>query len=216
MKRTPMRRTELKRTGPATAKVKPLKPKTCSKVKGGCGEKFTPTRAMQGPCGPICAMAFVAKAKAKNAARVAANARREHQARVMEAKPRRYWLDKAEKAVNRYVRARDYSDGCISCHLPSHWDGQWHASHFRSVGAASAVRFNLWNIHKGCSACNLKKSGNIIEYRPRLVVKIGADRVEWLGTQNQRMDFTPEYLQRLAAVFNKKARRKEKRNSIQV
>ena len=114
--------------------------------------------------------------------------------------------------MNRYVRLRDAGAGCISCHLPATWGGQWHASHFRSVGAASAVRFNLWNIHKACSPCNAHKGGNIHEYRPRLIAKIGAEKVDWLMCQNGRADYPVEYLKRLKAVFAKKARRLEKRH----
>lgn len=209
-----VKRSALKRSGPATTAASILKPKACSKVKGGCGKRFTPARPMQVACGWECAKAIGERASAKLIAKAAANDRQKTRTQIEAAKPRQYWLKKAEKAVNRYVRARDYFDGCISCSLPSHWDGQWHASHFRSVGAASAIRFNLWNIHKACSACNCKKAGNISEYRPRLILKIGPDRVDWLGTQNKRADFTPEYLQRLASVFNKKARREEKQIAI--
>jgi len=99
----------------------------------------------------------------------------------------------------------------VSCDKPATWDGQWHASHFRSVGAASAVRFNLWNIHKACSVCNNWKSGNLSEYEPRLTIKIGADKVEWLRTQNQVISYSVNYLTRIKTVFAKKAKRLQTR-----
>lgn len=189
-----------------------MKPKTCNPAKGGCGQQFTPARPLQKACSPECARNFAAHIAAKRAE----CERRDDKARTrvqLEAlRPRQYWLKKAQAAVNRYVRARDFAKGCISCHQPATWGGQWHASHFRSVGAASAVRYHLWNIHKACSPCNNHKSGNLEAYTPRLIALIGADRVEWLKAQNQRVPYPVDYLKRLAAVFNKKATRKERRN----
>jgi hypothetical protein len=125
-------------------------------------------------------------------------------------KTRAEWAREAQAAVNKYVRMRDYHLGCVSCDKPASWPGQWHASHFRSVGAASAVRFSLWNIHKSCSICNNWKSGNLSDYEPRLREKIGGSKVDWLRTQNQCVSYSIEYLKRLKSVFNKKARRLEK------
>jgi len=156
---------------------------------------------------PVCAQAAYEAVKAK---REAAEAR-EHREKLADSKKRSYWLKKAEAAVNWYVRARDHAQGCISCHIPATWGGRWNASHFRSVGAASAVRFHLWNIHKACYSCNKHNAGNIAEYTPRLVALIGQDRVDWLKAQNARTEYGREYLERLARVFRKKARRAEKR-----
>lgn len=140
--------------------------------------------------------------------------KRETKAKLLSLEPLQYWLKRAEKAVNRYVRLRDHEKGCISCPLPSTWDGRWNASHLRSVGAASAVRYHLWNIHKACYPCNQAKSGNIGEYLPRVRALIGDDRVDWLYTQNQRASYTREYLERLERVFTKKANRLEKQYDL--
>jgi hypothetical protein len=113
----------------------------------------------------------------------------------------------AQTAVNKYVRLRDAHLGCVSCDKPASWDGQWHASHFRSVGAATSVRFHLWNIHKSCSVCNSWKSGNLSEYEPRLREKIGPEKVDWLRTQNHLSAYSGEYLKRLKAIFTKRAKR---------
>jgi hypothetical protein len=131
-------------------------------------------------------------------------------------KTRTQWAAEAQKEVNRYVRLRDVHLGCVSCDKPANWDGQWHASHFRSVGAASAVRFNLWNIHKSCSVCNNWKSGNLSDFEPRLREKIGDQKVDWLRTQNQRAHYSIEYLKRLKYVMRKKANRQEERNGKRI
>lgn len=189
----------------ATAKVKQRKCRVCR-------TRFTPRSMTHVACGEICAQA-VAEAKRLKEFRLAEKlARVQAQADKVASRTIRQWLALAEKAVNRYVRARDYFAGCISCEKGSHWDGVWHASHYKSVGSNSRLRFNLLNIHKGCDQCNRHRAGNIAEYRPRLAVKIGADRVEWLDCQNGVTKYTPEYLARLIKVMNKKALRQEKRN----
>lgn len=184
-----------------------MKPKRC-KV---CREPFTPSKPLQRVCGYECACQVAKAAHEKRMAKVAKDDRREKRAKLEKLKSRADFAKEAQTEVNKYVRLRDAHLGCASCDKPASWDGQWHASHFRSVGAASAVRFNLWNIHKACSVCNNWKSGNLSDYEPRLRVKIGDAKVDWLRTQNQLVSYSVEYLKRLKAVFSKKARRLKKR-----
>ena len=68
----------------------------------------------------------------------------------------------AQTAINAYVRLRDMGKPCISCDRPDDGTHQRHASHYRSVGACSSLRFNLKNIYASCQQCNTSKSGNII------------------------------------------------------
>lgn len=151
-------------------------------------------------------------AKAKREERAKARVERAETRRRKEAvKTRQEWLAECQAIVNKIARLRDKDDGCISCDKPASWDGQWHGSHFRSVGAASAVRLNLWNIHKACSPCNHHKSGNIAEYKPRLIQKIGQEKVDWLESQNQLVRYDIDYLKRFKAVMGRKLRRMEKR-----
>jgi len=113
----------------------------------------------------------------------------------------------AQTYVNRYARLRDYHKGCCSCDKPSTWDGQWHASHYISVGASSALRFHLWNLNKSCSSCNEKKSGNIVEYGLRM----DPAKKEFLDNHPRGRKFTREYLLRLKSIFAKRCRILEKR-----
>ena len=158
---------------------------------------------MQKVCSPVCAGRLVKAAKKEQAER--------DKARKESVKPRTKWLAEAQAIINRYVRLRDRDLPCCSCDRPASWDGQWHASHFRSVGAASSVRFHLWNIHKGCSICNNHLSGNIAGFRPRLIERIGQERLEWLESQNQLVRHDVEYLKRLKAVMGKRLKRMEAR-----
>lgn len=179
--------------------VKPDQIAECSQ----CARPFMRRTTQHRVCSPLCAVRYVrAQKKAERA-----DTKRRKEA----AKRRSQWLEEAQAVVNRYVRLRDAKLGCVSCDKPATWGGQWHASHFRSVGDASAVRFNLWNIHKACSVCNNWKSGNLSEYEPRLRQRIGNEKVDWLRTQNQLADFHIEYLKRLKAVFAKRVKRMEKK-----
>lgn len=113
--------------------------------------------------------------------------------------------------VQKIARIRDRHDGCISCHVGPNYGGVWHGSHFRPAGNNSAVELHLWNIHKSCEQCNYFKGGNIGAYRPRLIAKIGADRVDWLESQTQVVKRTRQYLERFKTVMGKRLRRMEKK-----
>ena len=209
---TPIKRSPLVRKAPdkATLTIKPRKAK-CKH----CGTAFERFDMRKTWCSPECGALLALNALEKARKAKAAKEKSEDKAKLVKLEGRPYWLKRAETAVNRYVRARDKFKGCISCSKPATWDGQWHASHFRSVGAASSVRYHLWNVNKACWICNKHHSGNLAEYGPRLVALIGQQRVDWLKAQNGRADYSIEYLQRLTKVMNRKALRQEKRNAMQ-
>lgn len=190
--------------------AKQLRPKKCRV----CLEVFSPRKHLQVVCSPNCALLHAKQKRErerKALAKIERKAIREVKERV---KPRSDYLKEAQAAINRYVRLRDAHLGCVSCDRPSAWQGQWHASHYRSRGAAPHLRFNLHNIHKACSICNNHLSGNIMGYRPELVRRIGAQRVEALEASQVRADFTIDYLKRLKRVFAEKARRLELRRAV--
>lgn len=191
--------------------TKPPKAKRCR----SCKTLFQPRNSLVVVCSPVCAQ-VVAQVNREKAEKVAKSAERKADAVKREKlKSRSKWLSEAQAIANKYARVRDANDGCISCNKPASWDGQWHGSHFRSVGAASAVRLNLWNIHKACSVCNNYLSGNISEYTPRLIKKIGLEKVEWLKTQNQLVKYEVDYLKRYKRVIGKRLRRMEERHVLQ-
>ena len=127
-------------------------------------------------------------------------------------KSKAQWALEAQTAVNRYVRLRDKGNPCISCDKPDNGQHQRHASHLKSVGSNSALRFNLWNIHASCQVCNNHLSGNIGEYIPRVINKIGGEKYDWLQTQNHPVKYDIEYLKRIKRIFAKRCRVLEKRN----
>lgn len=184
-----------------------MKAKKCK----SCRESFIPSRPLQSACGVQCAIALTNAGKEK--ARKAKEARERQEWRELKekVKPKAKWLKEAEQAVNKYVRLRDAHLGCVSCDKLSTWQGQWHASHLRSVGSASAVRFNLWNINKSCSICNAHLSGNLVAYLPRARQKLGDAKIDWLYTQNQAASYSIEYLKRLKTIFSRRCRALERR-----
>ncbi|NVZ22171.1 recombination protein NinG [Pseudomonas costantinii] len=203
-----MKRTPLQRKTPF-ASVGPRR-KRCPE----CRVMFTKTRDSQVVCGEIeCAIAHGKSEKGRAIAgkALAEVGRREIEVRKEKLKTRADHAKEAQAVINRYVRLRDAHLGCISCDKPASWGGQWHCSHFRSVGAAAHLRFNLWNMNKSCSQCNAHLSGNIMVYRPRLVEKIGAEKVAWLECNQDLVRHEIPYLKRLKSVFTKKAKRLEAR-----
>lgn len=186
------------------------KPKAC-KV---CRSEFVPSRPMQRVCCADCALSLAASKRAKEQKRAQAQERRADKAKREKLKTLSQLANEAQQQVNRYVRARDQFDGCISCDKPATWNGQWHASHFRSRGAAAQLRFHLWNIHKACSICNNHLSGNISGYTDGLIKKIGSKKVAWLLSENSYKKYNADYLNRLKRIFAKKAKRQEKRNEM--
>lgn len=203
MKRTPLqRKTPLTSGGPRR--------KRCPE----CRTMFTPSRGSQAVCGEVeCAIAHGKSDKGRAIAgkALAEVGRRDIEVRKEALKTRADHAKEAQTVINRYVRLRDAHLGCISCDKPASWSGQWHCSHFRSVGAAAHLRFNLWNMNKSCSQCNAHLSGNIMVYRPRLVEKIGGEKVAWLECNQDLVRHEIPYLKRLKSVFTKKAKRLEAR-----
>jgi len=184
----------------------PKGPRTRKCGNPACRAPFAPRSMTHKACGPDCAQALTV-AKRQKQERKADRERKHEQAPISKLARR------AQAVINLYVRLRDAHLPCVSCDRPASWGGQWHASHLKSRGANSALRFNLWNVHKSCSICNHHLSGNIGEYRWRLIERIGAAKLEFLDCHERSRQYTREYLLRLIAVFTKKIKRKLKRKS---
>ena len=185
------------------------RPKKCS-VKT-CRASFIPRQSFQAWCSPDCAVVIARGKQEKKRKALATIERREIKVRKEKLKSRAEYAKEAQAVINRYVRLRDAHLGCISCNKPASWGGQWHCSHFRSVGAAPHIRYNLWNMHRSCSVCNNFLSGNIAGYRPKLIEKIGQAKVDWLECNQDIVRHDIDYLKRIKAVFTKKCRKFERR-----
>ena len=80
------------------------------------------------------------------------------------------------------------------------------AGHYKSVGSTPALRFNEGNVHLQCEHCNSYLSGNIGEYRPRLIAKIGLEMVEFLEGPHEPKKYTIDELKELIATYKEKVK----------
>lgn len=161
-----------------------------------------PFRPLQYLCGEMqCNLDYIDASRKRAEASQRTNERRLIREARQKAKPRSKWLKQVQAEFNKYCRLRDKDLGCVSCDKPATWIGQWHASHYRSVGACPELRFNELNVHKSCSVCNNFLSSNAIEYRIRLIPKIGLEKVEWLEGPHEPKKYTIEELIALKAHF---------------
>ena len=162
-----------------------------------CKEKFEPLRFNQKYCfKEECIRAFVAESKEKQWKQTKTRMKSDLET-VQDV------VKAAQIVFNKYIRERDKAQPCISC--GSQINGVRHASHYLSAGGHSAVRFHEDNVWVSCYKCNVMLSGNQIEYRKRLIEKIGIERVEWLENNGSQVKkWTKEELQELIKKYKKK------------
>jgi len=85
-----------------------------------------------------------------------------------------------EVIFNAFIRERDKNLPCISCDAPPN-TYRLTAGHYFPAGHNKNVRFDEDNVHSQCwFNCNSNKSGNLSEYLPRLIDKIGQKRFDEL------------------------------------
>nr|WP_315448026.1 recombination protein NinG [uncultured Pseudomonas sp.] len=179
-----------------------------------CRVMFMPARDGQAVCGEIeCAIAHGQSEKGRAIAgkALAEVGRREIKIRKEKLKSKADHLREAQTAVNEYVRLRDAHLPCISCDsMPNDNDlmtgSRWDAGHYRSVGACPELRFEPLNIHRQCVKCNRNLSGNAVEYRIRLVQRIGAETVAWLEGPHEPRKYTVEEIKTIKADYRAKTR----------
>lgn len=145
-----------------------IKQKRCK----SCNDPFIPRNTLQKVCCAACALNH-------------AQGIREKAFKSETAKRKKALLEndtvflkaRAQKVFNEFIRMRDASLGCVSCDKGPSWNGQWHAGHYKTVGARPDLRFSELNAHKQCSVCNNYLSGNLAEYRKNLILRIGIEEV---------------------------------------
>ncbi|CAB4164164.1 Bacteriophage lambda NinG [uncultured Caudovirales phage] len=160
-----------------------------------CGLRFTPSRPLQFLCSVECAIPYTLDRKGKPV----------KLPRVKRELTRADWLKKAQQVFNEYIRERDRGLPCISCQSVS--AKQYHASHYRSVGAHPELRYCEFNVWSACQKCNLHLSGNLIEYRRNLVKKIGQEKLDWLEGPHEPKKYTIEELQGIVKEYREKVKK---------
>lgn len=121
---------------------------------------------------------------------------------------RKFQIKKTQTIFNSYIRLRDDTLPCVSC-LRFH-DGQYHAGHYRSVGANPELRFDPRNCHKQCAPCNDHLSGNLVNYRINLVAKHGVEFVDFLEGPHKPKRYTIPELKELQQHYKQLIKELEK------
>lgn len=135
--------------------------------------------------------------------------RAKHRAEKEAARPRSWYVKEAQKWFNKFIRLRDKDKPCICCdRLPTNAI-QWHAGHFLTTGARPEHRFNEDNCHKQTSYCNNYLSGNVAEYRKRLIDKIGLQRVEAIEQDCTPKKYSVDDLKGIIATYKAKCKELE-------
>lgn len=184
--------------------TKAPKPKTCAV----CKCRFTPRMAMATVCGIRCAQSLAVSIRGKAAKIEAVKARKDTKVKLEKLKSRATWAKEAQTAFNTWVRARDAGNACISC--GRHHQGQNHAGHYLSIGARPEIRFSELNVNLQCAPCNTHLSGNAVLYRKALLVKIGAEKLDWLEGHHPTRHYTTDELKAIKADYNARARELQK------
>lgn len=182
--------------------MKKPKPKVC-KV---CKREFIPRSTTAQVCGFDCAIKLTEQKQAKEALKIAKEARKTHREAIKKAKSRGEYMKEAQAAFNAYIRARDEKAGlpCISCGSLNR--NSWDAGHYRARSVAPALRFHPDNVHRQCVQCNQHQHGNLIDFRIGLIKRIGIEKVEWLEGQHEPKKYTIQELEEIKADYRKKTR----------
>ncbi|MEH6565579.1 MAG: recombination protein NinG [Halopseudomonas sp.] len=176
-----------------------------------CKTEYMAQRPMQNVCNGYCANKHAIQNREKAEKDAAKRERAQIKAAKEAIKPRGRHMAEAQAAFNAWIRARDAGRVCISCDATMSDDGlmtgsRIDAGHYRSTGACPELRFEPLNCHAQCVKCNRNLSGNAVEYRIRLVKRIGADKVEWLEGNHPAKKYTIEQLQDIKKHYRQKTR----------
>lgn len=174
------------------------KPRPCPVCRNG----FVPFKPMQSVCGPRCAAKKVRQAKVEERAQI--KTRKEKSLTISQRRAR------AQIEVNAFVRLRDAGLPCISC--GRHHEGQWHAGHYRSRGAAVNLALDPRNIHRQCAPCNNHLHGNAIGYRAGLLERYGLEFVEALESDNTPRHQTAQEIDAIRDTYRAKTKELKRGN----
>jgi hypothetical protein len=113
------------------------------------------------------------------------------------------YIKLAQQVFNKYINLRDKGLPCISCDKLI--TGRVNASHYFNANNHWNVRFNEFNVHSSCITCNQYLSGNLIEYRSRLINKIGIEQLTLLELEaNKTRKFTIDELKQIINKYKLK------------
>lgn len=177
-----------------------------------CRQPATRRRGLASLCDAIeCEAELGLKLLAKGKVEKRKEEAKRDRARKDALKSRSDWLREVQVEFNRMIRFRDLLAGyhCISCDTSNH-KVKLNAGHFLSVGAHPELRFEESNVHLQCEKCNSYLSGNISAYRPRLIERIGQDKVDWLEGPHEPKKWSIDELKTMKATYRARANEYQK------
>lgn len=178
-----------------------------------CREWFIPKQSFQNWCSPEHGFELSEQRRNKDREKALAKLKKEKQkkereekdklkSRKLAVKPLSYFTKQAQTAFNAFIRERDKDEPCISC--GRFHEGQYHAGHYRTTGANPELRFDEDNCNKQCAPCNNHLSGNIENYTPRLIEKIGQERFDRLMGSHELPKWKREDYERIRDYYRAK------------
>ena len=169
------------------------------KVCRNCGKSFKPSYStLQKVCSFECSIELSKKNQAKKEKKAW---RKEKKERKEKLKSYSDHLKELQVVFNTWIRLRDHGKGCISCDVPIKKEN---AGHYYSVGGFPELRFEPLNVHLQCEACNTHLHGNLIEYRKKLVKKIGQKNMDWLDGPHKPKKYSVEELKGMKVIYKEK------------
>lgn len=199
-------------------KSKPKKLKKCA-VRT-CRTEFVPYLPLQKVCSPQCAKLLAEDKRLKKEARDKQKQARERREGLERIKGVSELKKEAQDAFNAVIRFRDRNEPCISCGrfvVEMTHGGQWDCGHYLSVGSHPELRFEYLNAYKQCKSCNggsgkyeRKRHLVSIEYRKRLIDKIGEEKVLWLEDNHEPKRYRTNDLRILRDQFKNELKQMKK------
>ena len=192
-----------------------------------CGEYFPAAEMVKVPAGTFCsiehASEWAMKARHKSQEKIkrkkACDDKAEKKAsrkrdleRLKSVQNISFFHKKAQAAFNAFIRERDKGNPCISCGKPDNGQHQRHASHYRSVGACSSLRYDERNVNASCSVCNNYLSGNLAKYRIAMIEKFGLELVVWIESQPKSFKWTRGMLEDIEKQYKFKLKQLKQSN----
>lgn len=178
-----------------------------------CKTVFQKQQPLQSACSYKCAIAHARELEEKKKRREWMKRKKQLRFETMTHKD---YLKLLQIAFNTFIRHRDERKGCISCGTDLS-KRKFDAGHYRSVGSSPHLRVDENNCHGQCVPCNQNLHGNLIEYRKRLIGRIGIDEVERIEHNNSITKLSIPEIQELTRHYKVKTKeliknQKEKNN----
>ena len=150
----------------------------------------------------LCAIAYVNLSRAREKKKEVSEYQKEKKMRLTALKTRSQWLKETQIVYNLFIRIRDAGLNCISCDKPML--KKINAGHYRTVKAAPHLRFDERNCFAQCEACNTHLSGNIVNYRPNMIKRVGIEQVEAVESDNTAKHYSIDDIKYIKLFYKAK------------